>query len=157
MNTITYHKATIQDVNILVENRILFALELSGIQDEMQIQSIKIQLTEYFTKAIENNTCISFIASSDDLTVGIGSVYKKELPGNFKNPSGKWGYIMNMYTIPSYRRKGICKTILELLVSEGKKQGITAFELHATKDGEQVYKHNGFDIYNEPTYRKYIN
>lgn len=63
---------------------------------------------------------------------------------------------MNMYTIPAFRRNGVCKTILDLLVEEGMKKGITTFELHATNEGALVYKINGFEIYDEPTYRKFI-
>ena len=53
-------------------------------------------MTEYFSKAIQDNTCISFIAKCDEDVADIGSVHLREMPGNFKNPSGKWGYIMNM-------------------------------------------------------------
>ena len=153
---ITYHKATINDISVLVDNRILFALELSEGQNEDTIQSLRNQMTDYFSKAIQDNTCISFIAKFDEIVAGIGSVHLRDMPGNFKNPSGKWGYIMNMYTIPSFRRKGICKGILNLLVEEGKKIGVTAFELHATKDGEMVYIQEGFVHHNEPTLRKFI-
>lgn len=153
---ITYHKATINDISVLVDNRILFALELSEGQNEDTIQSLRNQMTDYFSKAIQDNTCISFIAKFDEIVAGIGSVHLRDMPGNFKNPSGKWGYIMNMYTIPSFRRKGICKGILNLLVEEGKKIGVTAFELHATKDGEKVYTQEGFTHHNEPTLRKFI-
>ncbi len=153
---ITYHKATIDDISALVDNRILFALELSGEQSEEAIESLRNQMTDYFSKAIIENSCISFIAKCDGIVAGIGSVHLREMPGNFKNPSGKWGYIMNMYTIPSFRRKGVCKNILNLLVEEGKKYGITAFELHATKEGEKVYSQEGFELYHEPTFRKLI-
>lgn len=34
--------------------------------------------------------------------------------------------------------------------------GVTGFELHATKEGEMVYKQNGFVIHDEPTYRMII-
>lgn len=153
---ITYHKATIEDVTTIVDKRILFALELSGGQSVEDIQSLRNQMTDYFSKAIQDNTCISFIAKCDEDVAGIGSVHIRKMPGNFKNPSGKWGYIMNMYTVPSFRRKGICKSILNLLVDEGQKFGITAFELHATKEGEKVYSQEGFELYHEPTFRKYI-
>lgn len=153
---ITYHKATIDDVSALVNNRILFALELSGKQNEEAIESLRNQMTEYFSKAMMDNTCISFIAKCDEKVSGIGSMHIREMPGNFKNPSGKWAYIMNMYTVPEYRRKGICKNILNLLVEEGKKYGITAFELHATKEGEKVYIQEGFIHHNEPTLRRFI-
>lgn len=154
---ISYHKASKDDVSILVENRILFALELSGTQDEKDIQLLREQMTSYFTMATENNSCISFIAKCDKSVAGIGSVHLREMPGNFKNPSGKWGYIMNMYTVPEFRRNGICKNILDLLVEEGQKIGITAFELHATRQGEKVYTQEGFVHHNEPTLRKFIN
>jgi predicted acetyltransferase len=156
MSNITYYKATSEDVQLLAEYRIRFALELSGEQAPETIQMLKEQMLTYFSTAISQNTCISMIAKCDGKVAGIGSFHIREMPGNFKNPSGKWGYIMNMYTVPEFRRKGVCKNILNLLVEEGRKQGITAFDLHATKEGELVYKQNGFEIYNEPTYRKFL-
>lgn len=156
MNTITYHKAALNDTATLVDYRILFALELGGEQPGERIQALKKQMTDYFSKATVDNSCISFIAKCNDKIAGIGSVAFREQPGNFKNPSGKWGYIMNMYTVPEFRRKGVCKSILNLLVEEGKKYGVTAFELHATKEGEKVYTQEGFIYHNEPTLRKWI-
>lgn len=153
---ITYHTATIDDVSALVNHRILFALELSGVQNEDVIQSLRSQMTHYFSNAILENTCISVIAKCDGKVAGIGFVHLREMPGNFKNPSGKWGYIMNMYTVPEFRRKGICKNILILLLEEGKKYGYHAFELHATKEGEKVYVREGFTHHDEPTLRKFI-
>ena len=156
MTPITYHLASSSDTKTLVDSRIDFALELSGSQPEEQVEILRKQMTAYFSKATPDNTCISFIAKSGDEIAGIGSVQFRDQPGNFKNPSGKWGYIMNMYTYPAFRRMGICKNILNLLVEEGAKFGITAFELHATPAGEIVYKANGFEIHKEPTYRKYL-
>ncbi len=156
MPTITYHKATVNDVSVLVDNRILFATELGGEQPQEVITALRAQMTDYFTRAVDNDSCISIIAKCDGELAGIGSVHLREVPGNFKNPTGKWGYIMNMYTLPQHRRKGVCKGILNVLVEEGQKTGVTAFELHATKEGELVYKNNGFEIHSEPTYRKYL-
>lgn len=156
MSKITYHRATVEDVHILVENRILFALELSGVQPQETIDRLKQQLTNYFAKATADSSCISFIAKRDGEVAGIGTVHVREMPANFKNPSGKWGYIMNMFTLPVHRRKGICKGILNALVEEGAQYGLGGYELHATHDGELVYKQEGFVIHNEPTYRKFI-
>jgi predicted acetyltransferase len=155
-NKPTYHKATQADVQTLVDYRILFALELAGKQNQEDISALRKQMTEYFLKATADNTCISFIAKFDGVVAGIGSIHLRDMPGNFKNPSGKWGYIMNMYTVAEFRKRGICKGILNLLIEEGKKSGVGAFELHATKDGEQVYIKNGFVLHPEPTLRKLI-
>jgi len=113
-------------------------------------------MTDYILEAIPENKCISFIAKCNGEIAGIGAVQIRVQPGNFKNPSGKWGYIMSMYTLPAYRRKGICKGILNALTEEAARHGITAFELHATETGALVYEQTGFKIHPEPTYRKYL-
>jgi predicted acetyltransferase len=153
---ITCFKATPVDVDILVTHRIQFALELTGDQPTDKIDLVQKQLHHYFIEAMLNETCISVIAQSGEQVVGIGSMHIRTIPANFKNLSGKWGYIMNMYTVPAYRRQGICRKILDFLMEEGKKCGITAFELHATPTGAMVYQQAGFQIHTEPTYRKLI-
>jgi GNAT superfamily N-acetyltransferase len=154
MNKITYHRATAADVEALVELRIKFALELNGAHPPEAVDALRAQMTNYFATA--GDSCISYLAKCDGEVAGIGSVMLREQPGNFKNPSGRWGYIMNMYTLPQHRRKGICKGILNELVADAARQGITALELHATKTGEMVYSQAGFELHNEPTYRKYV-
>jgi len=156
MHDITFHKATLNDVQTLVEYRIRFALELTGEKSLEEINNLRNQMTNYFSKATIDNTCISFIAKYGNEIAGIGSVHIREMPGNFKNPSGKWGYIMNMYTVPGFRKRGVCTGILKELINEGKRAGITAFELHASILGESVYVKNGFEFHKEPTYRKYF-
>ena len=156
MDNITYYKATADDVTILAEYRIRFAIELKGERPPEAINDLRQQLTEYFSEATANDTCISFIAKIGNDVAGIGSVHIHHMPGNFKNPSGRWGYIMNMYTVPQFRRQGISSRILEKLIEAGKQAGVTAFELHSTKTGEPVYLKNGFEFHTEPTLRKYI-
>lgn len=153
--SITYHKAGPEDIALLVDNRILFALELGGEQSQEAKAKLRTQMTSYFARATADGTCISFIAKSEGKVAGIGSVSLREVAGNFRNPSGKWGYIMNMYTLPGFRRLGICSVILNLLMDAAKEEGTHFFELHATAEGETVYPKKGFVLHHEPTYRKF--
>lgn len=153
---INYLRANVNDVAILVENRLLFAKEFSGDIPEDILSQLRVQMTDYFRTATETGACVSYIAFCGNEVAGIGSFTVREQPGNMKNPSGKWAYIMNMFTLPQHRRKGICTGILNGLVTEAEKMGISALELHATKVGEMVYTQNGFELHNEPTYRKYV-
>lgn len=156
MEDITYHRVTENDIQILVETRVRFLLELFGEQSPERIEELENSLNSYFTQSIKNEQYICFLARHDNVFVGVGGMLIREQPGNFKNPIGKVGYIMNMYTTHSYRRKGICSAILERLESAGREKGISAFELHATKEGEPVYVQHDFKIHSEPTYRKYV-
>lgn len=51
---------------------------------------------------------------------------------------------MNMYTDPDYRRRGIARHTLELLVEEAKKKGISHISLEATDMGRPLYERFGF-------------
>ncbi len=62
----------------------------------------------------------------------------------YHNPSGNRAYIMNMYTRPEYRRRGIALKTLGLLVNEAKSRGIYSITLEATKMGKPLYEAYGF-------------
>jgi GNAT superfamily N-acetyltransferase len=153
---ISYHHATIADLNALVELRIQFTTLLMGISAAERVAKLREQLQDYFSDAITRDTSIWIIATCDGKPVGIGAALIRKNPPNFKNPSGNTAYVLNMYTLPAFRRKGICKKILGLLEEEALRRGIKALELHATKEGELVYQQQGFELHDEPTYRKFL-
>lgn len=156
IHSITYHKATVSDAELLAEMRIQFILDFTGPQPEQQIDNLKKTLTTYFQNSIAGNNCISYVAKYNTEIAGTGTIVFREQPGNFKNPTGRVGYVMNMYTVPAFRKKGICNCILDKLIEDARAQGIVAFELHATKEGEPIYIKNGFQIHSEPTLRRYL-
>lgn len=155
-NQIAYTLATTTDLQTLIDYRLEFLIEYWGKQPKEAVDELRAYLHSYFSRFIKDGSYACFLARENGKVVGIGGMIIREQPGNFKNPNGRVGYLMNMYSIPSHRRKGICSTILNKLVEEGKARGVTAFELHATKEGETVYPQHGFKIHNEPTYRRYL-
>lgn len=155
MANIEYVLATEKDICILVEQRMDFCAELNGRLAE-SLESAMRESARTFFEAELNRSYFSWYAKVDDKVAGVGGMSLRTVPGNHRNPTGRWGYIMCMYTPPQHRRLGISSNILNRLVDTGKQLGVTAFELHATVAGEPVYKKNGFLIHNEPTYRKFI-
>ena len=80
----------------------------------------------------------------EDQIVGAGGIsYFKVMP-TYHNQTGKKAYIMNMYTNPAYRRKGIAYHTLEILVADAKNKGIDAISLEATEMGRPLYEEFGF-------------
>jgi predicted acetyltransferase len=156
LENITYSRATLEDLQAVVDLRVIFAIEFSGQQSLESVMEFKKYNQEYLERSIQSNSFIAFLARNGNDIAGLGGLVIREQPGSFKNPTGKVGYLMNMYTFPLFRRRGICSDILKLLIEEASRMGIIAFELHASEQGEFVYKNNGFEKHSEPTYRKYI-
>lgn len=153
---LTYKKANAEDISLLVDYRIEFLIEFWGEQEQQDIDELSRNLYMIFKKYYDENSYLCYIAYDGETVAGIGGMILRDQPGNFKNPTGRVGYLLNMYTVPQYRKRGICSTILTKLTDDAIALGFTAFELHATKEGEPVYIKHGFRIHTEPTYRKMI-
>lgn len=67
----------------------------------------------------------------------------------YHNPTGWKAYIMNMYTNPDYRRKGIAYHTLELLIEEVKNKSVKHISLEATYMGRPLYERYGFVSMND--------
>lgn len=76
-------------------------------------------------------------------SVGI-ALYR--LPGPH-NPSGMWGYVMNVATDPRYRRRGYARAVVQSTLDWFADNGIARVDLHASQDGAPLYRDLGF---NEP-------
>lgn len=156
MSQFIFRKAGPDDIQILVEARVEFLSEYWGAQEQTIADKLRAELQLFFETEIQANTYVCWIAMHENVLVAIGGMKIIQKPGSFRVPDGRCGYIMNMYTAPEFRRRGLAKTILEKLMEEGNAMGIHFFELHATADGEPLYIQNGFELHKEPTYRKFV-
>jgi len=140
-----YRRANVSDVKVLVDYRIRFLNELYHHPEDSETQVLREALQEYFSEAIPSNSFIAWLAECDGKVVGTGGMVVWQIPGRYEGlESGRAGYIFNMYTIPEARRKGICTRLLKQLIREAKSLGIRYLHLHASKDGEDIYKKAGF-------------
>ena len=69
----------------------------------------------------------------------------KKIPGDFNKSVYLEGDILNMYTLPFARNRGVSSLILKRLIKEASERGISKISLHTTKAGEKVYRKFGFD------------
>ena len=76
--------------------------------------------------------------------LGAGGVSFFRVMPTYHNPTGRKAYIMNMYTCPDHRRRGIAYHTLELLVEEAVKRGVKHITLEATDMGRPLYERYGF-------------
>ncbi len=155
MNEVSFNMATEADAVTLTNSRVAFLTEICGEQASDITEALREQLRTYFQNALADKSYVGVVATSDDKLVATGGMVFRAQPGSFKNPSGKTAYILNMYTVPDWRKQGISTRILNMLMDIAQDMGIQSFELHATTDGEPVYQKNGFHKHHEPTYRKH--
>jgi predicted acetyltransferase len=118
--------------------------DISGPKPEEAVKVVRASLQDYFESAIKNGEYICWIARQNGEMTSIGGMTISKRPANFRNTGGAVAYIMNMYTLPAYRGKGLCTSLLAKLTVTAKEKGIQVLELHATNAGEPVYRKAGF-------------
>ena len=97
-----------------------------------------------YKKALCDDTHIAYLIFNENCFVGTGGVSFFQVMPTYHNPSGKKAYIMNMYTHPDYRRKGIAYQTLDRLIRDTKYKGITSISLEATAMERPLYEKYGF-------------
>ena len=141
---IIYKKATIDDIVLLTKTRIEVLRAANNLTSDIDMDEVERKTYEYYKEAFQNDTHTAYIVFEDNKFVGAGGVSYYQVMPTYHNPSGKKAYIMNMYTKPLYRRNGIAKRTLALLVEDAKKRGITSISLEATEIGRPLYEKFGF-------------
>ncbi|MCR5329590.1 MAG: GNAT family N-acetyltransferase [Lachnospiraceae bacterium] len=139
-----YRKATIEDLDMLVETRVEVLRAANKLDASVDLSEVERQSRVYYSKALLDETHTAYLVFDEDRFVGAGGVsYYKVMP-TYHNPSGEKAYIMNMYTSPDYRRQGIAYRTLELLVEDARNRGVNAISLEATAMGRPLYEKYGF-------------
>ncbi|HXS37811.1 MAG TPA: GNAT family N-acetyltransferase [Flavipsychrobacter sp.] len=149
-NEIAFKRITQQHIPQLIELRLEFLISLKGRQTQEKIDALIKHLHQYYNIAIPAETFAGWMAWVNEKAVGVGALVVREQPGQFDWPEGRLGYVLNMYTVPEYRKRGICSTILQELINYAKDTGLSRLELHAAPDGEPVYRKYGFEEWKEP-------
>ena len=138
----SYRRATLKDVDPLVALRLKFLAEISGASESDPI--LRASLAEYFSRMIPSNEFVAFLAVEGSAIIATsGLVFHRHPPSN-RNPTGREAYIMNMYTVPKYRRRGIATTLLKMLVDHARHSDCGKISMHALPQGRSIYLSAGF-------------
>ena len=139
-----YKRATIEDLDILTETRIEILRAANQLSQDVDMTEVEEQSYEYYKRALYDGIHTAYLVFEENDFVGAGGISFFQVMPTYHNPTGRKAYIMNMYTRPEYRRKGIAYKTLDLLVKEAKDRGITAISLEATAMGRPLYEKYGF-------------
>ena len=133
-----YKKATIEDINELVRTRIIVLRAVNKLSDDVDMSVVEKESYEYYKRALETGEHITYLVYDNGTFIGAGGVSFYQVMPTYHNPTGKKAYIMNMYTAPEYRRKGIAIHTLDLLVKDAREQGASQITLEATEMGRSL-------------------
>ncbi len=142
---IQFRKATLEDIDILVNLRVNFLKEVEKPSNEALSIVLRESIHQFFRKKMHNNEFVSWIATNEGKIIATSGVSFLDVPPSYANASGKEAYIMNLYTLPQFRKRGIGTKLLDKIISEVRKSLVKKIRLHSTEIGKPIYIKKGFD------------
>lgn len=140
-----YKRAAEEDLELLTETRIEVLLAANALPEGTDMNEVRRETRRYYQRALSDGTHVAYLVLEEGgRFAGAGGVSFFQVMPTYHNPSGRKAYIMNMYTRPEYRRRGVARQTLDLLVREAGSRGVTAVSLEATAMGRPLYEKYGF-------------
>ena len=137
-----FEKATIKDINMLIDLRLAYLQEDLGVITYKQL--IQESLPGYYEKHL-NKDLMVYVARDEEDIVSCAFLLIVEKPMSPSFITGKTGTVLNVYTKPEYRNKGYAKKLMTMMLEDATAQDVSVIELKSTEDGYLLYKSVGFE------------
>jgi GNAT superfamily N-acetyltransferase len=139
---IDYRLATIDDVETLLALRVEFIAEVikKSLHDPIWMDAAR----QYLRTALPSGQLIACLAESTAQIVGTGWLVYQQIVPSPASLSGRDAYILNMYTRPPWRRRGIAREILQKLLDCARQTDCRRVTLHFVATARPLYSGAGF-------------
>ena len=137
---ITFRPLTSADLPTFIHLR-MTQLQEEGAEATMDLEPA---LWDYYRRHLADGAFVAFVAVDGAAIVGTSGLSVVEKPPYYSNPTGRIGLLSSMYTRPAYRRRGIARQLLGLVVEEARRQGCGAVQITASDMGVLLYTAFGF-------------
>ncbi len=137
---IEYRKLREEDLKEFIIMRIDQLREEGATEDI----DLKPALNDYYSRHLSDGTFVSWVAVDDDKIIGTSGMSFVEKPPYYGCPSGKIGLLSSMFTDKAYRRQGIARHLLSLVMDEARKNGCGTVQITASDMGVLLYTDFGF-------------
>ena len=142
--SLLYRRAGSHDRELLTRLRLEVLRAANGLEEDVDLSRTELETRRYYEACFPEDSHAAWLVFDGEEVVGTGAVSFFQVMPTYHNPSGKKAYIMNLYTRPDYRRRGIAYRVLELLTSEAEMRQIDVVTLEATAAGRPLYEAFGF-------------
>jgi GNAT superfamily N-acetyltransferase len=121
-----------------------------GGRDPAWLDEIAASFLPWVRTKLETGEYLAWFAMATEGHVAAGAgLWLLDWFPNRRDRKSLRGYVLNVYTEPAYRRRGLARRLMQIVVDECRDRGITMVTLHASEEGRPLYEALGFSATNE--------
>jgi ribosomal protein S18 acetylase RimI-like enzyme len=137
-------KAGFADVDALTTLRLEYLIEDNGSLEHSDAEMIRNNLPGYIREHLKKDL-FAYVIREDDTIVSCAFLLIVMKPMSPAFINGKTATVLNVYTLPAYRRRGYARMLMNAMIADAKELNIDVIELKATADGYDLYRSVGFE------------
>lgn len=145
---ITIREATASDIPEILRQRRRMYEDIHH-TDSVTLDTVVSLSSDYLKTAIADGSFRAWLAADDDHIVAGGAVIVSPWPAHPYDLECRRPTILNVYTDPDYRRRGIARTLMQTIIAWCRREGFARVTLHSSDDGRHLYEALGFEPSNE--------
>jgi GNAT superfamily N-acetyltransferase len=145
---ITIREALLTDIPEILRQRRGMYVDMNY-KDDATLEAMLKSTAGYLAKAMADGTFRAWLACENGRAVAGGAVVISPWPAHPYDLECRRATILNVYTEPTYRRRGLARALMQTMIDWCKLQGFARITLHASDDGRHLYESLGFEDSNE--------
>lgn len=150
---------TVADAPIVAHHRVAMCLDI-GTATPAVAEQLRTVSQAWLASAIARGEYVGWLAASSEapasVVAGAGVQLRRVLPfprrfpeGRADVAEGRAAIVVNVYTEPPFRRRGLARRLMETVLAWAAAQRLESLVLHAAPDGRPLYESLGFAVTNE--------
>ncbi len=146
---ISFRRAGVEDAETIASHRYAMFRDI-GYQDEAALNSMRNKFLPWVEAKLKSGDYLGWLAVIEgDLVVAGAGLWLMDWPAHMLASSPRRGNILNIYTEPPFRRRGLARWLVEAALHWCKVNDIDFVILHASEEGRSLYEELGFEAGNE--------
>jgi len=133
-------EAIAEDIPQLVELRMMLFAATGELPEPAAQSELRSATARFFEKACASKLTRTWIATDGHQIVATASLSEFHRLPYHGNLIGREAYLLNVFTLPAYRRKGVAVEILKHIISFARVERFGRIWLHATAAGRPLYE-----------------
>ena len=138
---IEFRIATAGDIDLMMSSRLEMLHIVNDLSSDYEFSD---DLINYSREYFLNGDQTTVLALDGQTVIGCASMSYMTIMPTFSHPTGKRAHLMNVYTNSNYRRQGIARRMVTMLIDDAWGKGATEISLDATESGRPLYESLGF-------------
>ena len=145
---VTLRRASLADLPVLMTQRRAMFNEMKITTPRRVAASLR-PFEQWLHPLLRSGRCRAWLVESEGKPVAGATAWIPDWPPNPRDRTDRAGYVMNVYTDPGFRGRGLATRLVQTCMDWLRSRGIRRVTLHASVQGRPIYERMGFKTTNE--------